>query len=277
MRILVVGDCHGRKPDVDQEAVEADLILATGDICGDPADVRDAMFSSEENEDWWHILGEKQAEDRINQSLEEGREVLEYLDSFGKPVYLVPGNWDWTGEEYQEFLSENRFQEIVDKFSNVRNIDGDVVSCNGFSFVGYGPCPAPEIPQYEDDMPESDEDLEKIKEEYADMKETLQELFKEAKNPVVFLSHNVPYDTPLDRIENPDSPVDGRHYGSLIVKDILEEFKPVLSVAGHIHEGYGQQNVSETVALNAGLESYAMIELVDEKVENTEFSPILDD
>ncbi len=278
MRVLVVGDCHGVKPSIDQEAEKADLILATGDICGDPADVRDAMFASKKNDqDWWRILGEQKAKEKIVESLEEGREVLEYLDLFGKPVFLVPGNWDWTGEDSWEYLSENRFQEIVDGFSNVRNIDRELVSYNGFSFVGYGPCSAPEIPQYEDDKPDSDKDLEEIKQEYANTKETLQELFREDKNPVLFLSHNVPYDTSLDRIENPGSPVDGRHYGSLIVRELLEDFEPVLSLAGHIHEGYGRENVSETLAVNAGLESYVIIELGDGKIQNIEFSPELDD
>jgi Icc-related predicted phosphoesterase len=48
-------------------------------------------------------------------------------------------------------------------------------------------------------------------------------------------------------------------------------------LAGHIHEGYGKENVSETLAVNAGLESYVMVELEDGKIENIEFSPELDD
>lgn len=278
MKILVVGDCHGVKPDVGREAEEADIILATGDICGDPADVRDAMFRSmEENEDWWSILGRDRAEEKVLQSLEEGREVLEYLDSFGKPVFLVPGNWDWIGEEPWECLSENRFQKLVDEFKNIHNIDREMMSDGSYSYIGYGPCSAPEIPQYEDDMPESEEELEKMKNEYVEMGETLEKLFKEAEKPVIFLSHNVPNYTSLDRIENPDSPVDGRHYGSIIVKDLLEEFGPVLSVAGHIHEGYGTEKISGTVAVNAGLESHVMIELEEGEIEDLEFSPELDD
>ena len=46
MKILVVGDCHGRKPEIDKPAQEADLILATGDICGDSEEMREAMFES---------------------------------------------------------------------------------------------------------------------------------------------------------------------------------------------------------------------------------------
>ncbi|MFB6116304.1 MAG: metallophosphoesterase [Candidatus Nanosalina sp.] len=274
MKILVVGDCHGVKPGVGQEAEEADLILATGDICGDPGEVREAMFRSmEENEDWWSILGRDDAKEKVRSSLEDGRKVLEYLDSFDKPVFLVPGNWDWIGEEPWEFLSENRFQKLVDEFKNIHNIDREMMSDGSYSYIGYGPCSAPEIPQYEDDMPESEEELEKMKEEYVETGETLEKLFRKAENPVIFLSHNVPHDTSLDRIENPDSPVDGRHYGSIIVKDLIEEFEPVLSLAGHIHEGYGREDIAGTVAVNAGLESHVMIEIENGEVKGMDFHP----
>ena len=69
----------------------------------------------------------------------------------------------------------------------------------------------------------------------------------------VLLSHNAPQNTSLDEIDNPDSPVDGRHYGSVIVRELIEEFDPEYSVAGHMHEAEGQEKLGKTECLNTGL------------------------
>jgi Icc-related predicted phosphoesterase len=275
MKILVVGDCHGVKPDIEEEVGDADLILATGDICGDSDEVRNAMFQAMDSEKMWYdVLGREEAKKAVEKSIAEGREVLEHLNSFGKPVFLVPGNWDWTGEENQwEFMEENRFRELVEEFQNIHNIDREVFRTSGLSFIGYGPCPAPEFPQYEDDMPEDPEELEEMKKEYRERKEELEEIFESAADPVIFLSHNVPNDTSLDKIENPDSPAEGRHYGSLVVRDFIEDFQPVFSAAGHIHEGYGVEDIGDTVALNAGLYGFVTVEIESEEVEDLGFYP----
>ena len=274
MKILVVGDCHGVKPDLGDQAEKADLVLVTGDVCGDSDKVREAMFKAMDSEKMWYdVFGRKKAEKAVEKSLEKGREVFEYLNSLGKPVFVVPGNWDWTGEESWSFLSENRFQNLIDEFKNIHNIDREVFDDTDFSYIGYGPCSAPELPQYEDDKPETEEEMKAMREEYRETRQNLKELFRDAENPVIFLSHNVPHSTSLDQIENPDSPADGRHYGSLIVKELIEEFNPLLSVAGHIHEGYGVEEVSKTRAVNAGLNSYVFLELDEDSVNDLEFYP----
>lgn len=272
MKILVVGDCHGVSPDLDDMGEEADLILATGDICGDSDEMRNAMFSAMDTEKrWYDVLGREKAAEAVKASIDEGEEVLEYLNSFGKPVFIVPGNWDWIGEEESwSFLQKNRLQEIIEKHSNIHNINGEVFQDSNYSYIGYGPCSAPEVPQYEDEKPEDDQELREIKQDYMERKKELAEKFRNSERPVIFLSHNVPHKTSLDRIENPDSPSDGKHYGSLIVRDMLENFEPVLSVAGHIHEGKGTETVKDVLCLNAGLHSHAMVEIEESEVKNIE-------
>lgn len=266
MKILVVGDCHGRKPEIKEAVEEADVILATGDICGDSDEVRDAMFQSiDADREWYEILGREKARKTVEKSLQEGEEVISYLNSFEKPVFLVPGNWDWIGQDDWRYLNENRFQKMIEKYRNVHNINEESFSFSGVSFIGYGPCSGPEVPQYEDDKPGEDE-LEEMKEEYQEKKEQISELFTEADDPVVFLSHNVPHQTSLDEIKNEDSPAHGRHYGSLVVRDMIEDFEPVLSVAGHIHEGIGVEEVSNVTAINSGLHSHCMVEIKDGEI-----------
>ena len=159
MEVLVVGDCHGEIPEISEEAERADVILATGDICGDSSQMREAMFQSIDSEkDWYNILGRQKAKEMVNKSLEEGEQVLKYLNSFGKPVFLVPGNWDWIGdEEGWNFLETNHFQQLIDKYDNIQNINCQTVQDSHFNYIGYGPCSGPEIPQYEDEKPNEEE------------------------------------------------------------------------------------------------------------------------
>ncbi|MFB6242142.1 MAG: metallophosphoesterase [Candidatus Nanosalina sp.] len=275
MKILVVGDCHGVKPDVDEAGESADVILAVGDICSDSDRMRDAMFASMDSEkEFYDILGREKAKEAVERSLKEGEEVLGYLDSFNTPVFVVPGNWDWNGEEEGwEFLDENRFQELVEKCSSIHNINGESFRDSDYCYIGYGPCPGPEVPQHEDEKPENREEMEEIRREYERHKDEIEELFREAEKPVIFLSHNVPHKTSLDRIENPDSPADGRHYGSLVVRDMIEDFRPVLNAAGHMHEGYGCEEVENTLALNAGLHSHVLIEIENGEIDRVDFHP----
>lgn len=151
MKIIVVGDCHGKVPDVDIGASEADIIIATGDICGDSDEMRQAMFESIDSEkEWYDILGRDKALKQVKESLEKGDEILSYLNDFDKPVFLVPGNWDWIGNENWEPLAENKFQKIIDKYQNIQNINREKIRLQHHEFIGYGPCSGPEVPQYED-------------------------------------------------------------------------------------------------------------------------------
>lgn len=275
MKILVVGDCHGRKPEIEGLVEGVNVILVTGDVCGDSDRMRKAMFEAmDSKKQWYDVLGREEAKKSVERSLEQGRKVLKYLNSFNKPVFLVPGNWDWTGDEAWSFLEENRFQSIVDEFNSIHNINGQLFQDSEFSYIGYGPCPAPELPQHEDEKPASKEEMIELEMEYERKKAELKEKFEASDNPVIFLSHNVPHDSSLDRIENPDSPEDGRHYGSIVVCELIEDERPPLAVAGHMHEGYGKEKIGETVAVNAGLHSTVKITL-DPEVEKMEFRPEL--
>jgi Icc-related predicted phosphoesterase len=76
----------------------------------------------------------------------------------------------------------------------------------------------------------------------------------------VFLSHNVPFDTELDRIRNEESPKHGRHYGSLVVRDVVQQRSLKLNVAGHMHEGEGRTRVGDTTCINTGIHTSQVID-----------------
>lgn len=122
----------------------------------------------------------------VKKSLEDGEQVLEYLDSFGKPVFLVPGNWDWIGdEEGWKFLETDHFQQLIDKYDNIQNINCQTVQDSHFNHIGYGPCSRPEIPQYDDEKP-GEEEMNQLRNEYQEKLEELTSLFDSAEKPVIF-------------------------------------------------------------------------------------------
>lgn len=252
MKALIIGDCHGELPDIPEDGF--DLVLAVGDICGGTEEMRSAMFEAIESEkQWYEIFGEEEAKKEVKKSIEEGKKILEELDKLGVPVYIVPGNWDWTGENSDwDFLEGKGYSKYLSEFDNIKNLNFETIEFNDWKIIGYGPCSGPEIPQYEDDKPGSEEELEEMKEEYREKKEELEGLFTSDKK-TVFLSHNVPQDTSLDLIDDPDNPVHGRHYGSVIVRELINDYSPDFSIAGHMHEGEGREKVNSTKCLNTGI------------------------
>lgn len=257
MKLLLVGDCHGELPDIPDD--EFDAVLAVGDVCGGDDEARSAMFESIGTDEEWHEkLGKDRSKEIVLESLRSGRDVLQRLDSTGKPVFVVPGNWDWTGRIYDSwsFLDSNRFQELVDDFRNVTNLNRSRTEIDGIEFVGYGPCSGPEIPQYGDDA--KGKDLEESRSNYRRTRDQVLDLF--SLEDAVFLSHNVPFDTELDRIRNEESPKHGRHYGSLVVRDVVQQRSLKLNVAGHMHEGEGRTRVGDTTCINTGIHTSQVID-----------------
>lgn len=251
MKILIIGDCHGKRPEIPEE--DFDLVLAIGDICGGSEEMRSAMFQSIDDErSWYEIYGDG-AKEAVKESIREGKEILEVLNSLGPQVLIVPGNWDWSAEDSEwSFLEDKGYPQMLEEFDNIQDLNFSKKEFQGLNFIGYGPCSGPEIPQYEDDKPDSEEELAEMEGDYRDKKKRLKELF-DPETETVFLSHNAPNGTDLDMIDNPDSPKHGRHYGSLIVREILEEESPAFNIAGHMHESEGLETISGVKCLNTGL------------------------
>ncbi|MEF8880867.1 MAG: metallophosphoesterase [Candidatus Nanohaloarchaea archaeon] len=191
MQALIIGDRHGEMPEIPEEGF--DMIMAVGDICGGADRMRSTMFEAIDNEkEWYELFGEEEVKRSVKSSIEEGKEILSELNSLDVPVFVVPGNWDWTGENSDwKFLADKGYPKMLEEFENIHNLNFDSQEVKGWTVIGYGPCSGPEIPQYEDEKPETDKELEEIKEEYREKKEELFEKVEVGEN-FALLSHNVP-------------------------------------------------------------------------------------
>ena len=280
MKFLVVGDLHGNKPNIYFE--DFDAIIAPGDFCSDT--LRKYMFQAlkeklknpECKTEWYDIVGKREARKMIEKSLSDGRKVLEYLNSFGIPVYVVPGNWDWTKDKNSEwnFLRQDHYNAFTKGFSNIVDVHTKIIDIRDYQIIGYGISSGPEYPQYKEDLEKlKPKELAKRKKEYErDLKE-VSFLFEKASKPIIFLSHNVPFNTPLDKIKDKKSPRYGYHYGSLIVRKMIDKYQPLVCIGGHIHENFGKCKIGETTCINAGFGSYVNVwlKLSENKIKKLKF------
>jgi len=274
MKILVVGDLHGQKPNVYFK--DFDAIIAPGDFCSDALRkyyfevIREKMKNPDSDLEWYEIAGRKKGEQMLNKSFRDGRRILEYLNSLNVPVYLVPGNWDQTGVKDSKFKREreNYWPRMIKGLDNLRDVHFRKRTLDCFDFIGYGVVSGPEIPQYKEDKERlKPRELRKQKREYDKNKKRLSRLFEKARNPIIFMPHNVPFNTTLDKITNKESPKYGYHYGSVIARELIEKYHPLLCIGGHMHEHFGKQRMGRTTAINAGFGTYVntLIELDEER------------
>ncbi len=121
------------------------------------------------------------------------------------------------------------------------------------------------------------------------LKEKLDAVASKVSNleTAIFNFHCPPVETVIDLAPRltPDFKVVARagttqmdHVGSRAVRDILQEYQPMLGLHGHIHESRGKDSVGRTVCLNPGSEYNqgvlhgVVIDLENRKVVNSQFT-----
>lgn len=268
MKVLVIGDLHGRIPKIHFK--DYDAIICTGDFCSDK--MRKYMFQALKIRmrlpipiTWIDLAGKKRAERMMKKSSADGKKVLKYLNSIGVPVYIVPGNWDGEIKEYRSLFKG--MKNIFDCYHRI-------LAVNGYNIIGDGATDSPEYPQHKDDLGRYTKiELREKMKEYRKLKGKLSRLFRKAGKPVIFISHNVPFNTPIDIIRNKDSPRDGWHYGSIVARELILKYKPLVFIGGHLHEHFAKCKLGKTIAVNAGLGAKANIlfELERNRIRNITF------
>jgi len=282
MKFLIIGDLHGNKPEIYYE--DFDAIIAPGDFCSSELirkmaflEVKERLKNPKYDKRWYEIIGKRKAKKIVNESLKRGREILEFLNSFNVPVFTVPGNWDWSHfqKDRWKFLKKERFNSYLKKdLKNIINLDGKIRNFKDYQFIGYGKSNSPEYPQYERDIKRKTYgDLKKAKKRYKKLLQKYDKLFKKSKKPVIFLSHNVPFNTSIDKITDKSSPRKGDHFGSVVARKMIEKYQPLVFIGGHMHEHFGKDKIGRTVCVNSGYGSFVNIfmELDGNKIKRLEF------
>lgn len=142
-------------------------------------------------------------------------QMLELMNSLGKPIILVHGNHE---DEYE-------LAEIIHKYKNIKWIHKDTHEYKNFIFVGFGGG------GFEHEEPEF---------------RSWSKKFKGKKN-MILLTHQPPHGTLLDQL------FDGSYSGNIDFRKFIDNEKPVLAICGHIHENTDKHDIiNNTFILNPG-------------------------
>jgi Icc-related predicted phosphoesterase len=165
----------------------------------------------------------------------------ERMSARGIPVYVMAGNDDpWSCDD------------VIDQASWVQRCDDRVVRVGPHEMISCS---------YSNPTPwksprELDEDAL-----YARLRRLADQL--EDPSNAIFNLHVPPYDSGLDTANQVNEDltlvyVGGQPnpvpVGSHAVREILEEFQPLVSLHGHIHESRGETYIGRTLAINSGSE-----------------------
>ena len=295
MRLLVFGDFHGVLQKIPE--TNFDAVISAGDFFGlSPRAYRESLklrmlyFAAENTQNpllkkrllkvyaQRGKLFERMVKKEEPHNFKRARRILEYLNSLGKPVFVIPGNWEcfppFFGSSREYHHRMQRYQELKQGLKNIVEMHLQQQDFSGFSIVGLGLCQMPENIFYHHS--------ELAKRMYKDKKHLrlynhwmrkMRPLFVGAqrrKKPILFISHNQPYNTSLDIINNKDSPAHGEHYGSCVTRKLIEDFQPFLCLGAHIHETKGTCRVGKTLCVNPGFGGageYAVIDIQGKKVQ----------
>lgn len=281
-RFLIIGDLHGNKPLISTK--DFDAIIAPGDFCSDKgireyiqAAYKQFLQNPENYKEWYDLSGKIKAKKLIKNSMKKGREILEFLNSFEVPVYVVPGNWDLTGSKDKwKFLVKNYYKSYLIKgLKNVKDLHNKLLQTKEFQLIGYGICNGPELYKYRGYKKIKKKESIENKEKYNILVKKYNALFIKLnkKKPVLFITHNVPFNTKLDKITDKKSLRYGYHYGSVLARDIILKHKPLVCIGGHIHEHFGKDKLGKTTIINAGFGSNVntILEIKDNKITKLKF------
>lgn len=253
MRLLVVGDPHGRSLRIPKR-LSYDAILCPGDFADDrtlrPV-IRRAM---KKGVSWTNLVDKKKQDDLQKKLISSGKKVIKEFITYNKKVYVVPGNWDVYTTSFDKTYATNK---------KIINCDAQIVDIGPCIIVGYGKSSGPEYPTTKQTIPMYTKDeITSIVRDYVKTYAKIEKLFEKAlqKNkPIIFLSHNVPYHTKLDSIEDNGT----AHVGSHVVRKIIDLYQPKIAVCGHVHENQGKLKMKKTICLNAGQVSSRKFFIID--------------
>lgn len=266
VNFFVVGCLHGRKPRIRTKNIDA--IIATGDFCYDK--IRPYFFASlRDHKPWWHHAGGKpKALKLLRQSFARGRNILKQLNNAGLPVFVLPGNWDFPLSDTWVKRAGFTWKNLIKGLNNIHDCHLKRRTFRGYALVGHGVTNCPEYPQHKDILRNlSKKELAKRKKDYHKRFQHVSRLF--TNKPTIFLTHNVPFNTKLDKIINKASPRNGMHFGSVIARDIIKQHKPLLCIGAHMHEHYRADTLGKTPCINAGFGSNCrtLVTLTDKNVK----------
>jgi len=261
MRILVVGDLHGKFPK-NLPKRDVDLILLTGDL-GKADLARRMAFENIERKR--QGLKEKnfshhQKKVAYMQAYNSSLKVLRFLSRFAS-VYFISGNVEYPYEDMRK-LSNQIGEKLptlagaVRGMENVRVINNQIANFKSLRIGG--------LEYFVDVSWVREFKPSDYKEKMRDAKkqsDKAREILRRFQDVDILLCHQPPHGI-LDKVSFASAPKlwKGKHAGSKIILDYVQRKHPRYVFCGHIHEAEGMRRIGKTEVYNLGL-GYKVIEI----------------
>jgi Icc-related predicted phosphoesterase len=269
-KILVIGDFHGKlstKLFSKIKRVAPDYIFSPGDFCGNK-DLGKLFFKYAygKAEDEIPITIKKKLERLEGLSIHAGISVIKKLKALNIPIFAIRGNWDpapFGHDMVSDFDTRpvKKFEKLQDKSLNF--VDFKTLDFGEFVLVGGVSSTSPINPKKyivsklikNKDMSrkEAIKFVKELNKNWNIRQKNYEDAFKIAKKlnkPTIFLTHNCPYKTKLDKIKQ--GPQKGKHYGSYQEKLLIKKYQPEIVICGHMHENFGEDKIDKSRIINCG-------------------------
>lgn len=252
MKILAIGDLHGKLPEIPRDI---DVILLNGDL-GKSDLARKFAFKHMGNPAY--SLTSKQEKRAY---LESYNSTIDVLSRLGKiaPTYFIYGNVEATDKEIKDLSKKIRLKlpllgKNIKKLKNVYSLNEKIKSLKGISVAG---CPYFIEKEWAMRFRNFDYDKRHKKED-----EDARRFFGKLGKVDILLVHQPPYGV-LDKVSAKFAPKQwqGKHAGSHLILSYIKRKHPRFVICGHIHEARGEVRIGKTKIINLGMQQYKIIKL----------------
>jgi len=272
MKIVLLGDFEGRFSKKLQKAVkdeEPDLVIYIGDFPSRKKTTKIEFMlwrkkianKLDDKEFKKEFL--KRADKIMDKEFESGKKIVKALADLNLPTLFVFGNHD-----IDERDGSFPLLKYAKKFKNLRYLHKKSIKIGDYTFVGHGGYRGFGSKQdlFKKVSGKEKQKIDNIKKRY---RKELNKVFGKKKN-VIFVTHDVPYNTKFDKIRNKESPINGEHIGDDIYREFALKKKPILYACGHMQEYQGKEKLGTTTMVLPGFgqeDKYAVIELPSKKIK----------
>lgn len=252
-RILFIGDFHGKFPTkLKSEIKKADIVFSLGDFGG--SDKLLKVIFKYFAQGWYNVVGEKKAAQYVKEDYESGKKILEELGKFQKPIYTIPGNWDFLSHSKLERTAKLKFvlyPELAKKIKNlvwwrrgIKRVDNlKVLAFGGFLTSS----------NYTKKGGHFSKDKNKFAKYKRWEKKEINQLMKHASKDIDILISHWPMENYYDEVRyKGENPMNGKHVGFSGYLTFVKKYQPKVFVSGHMHEHQGVKKLGKTLVISTG-------------------------
>ncbi len=259
MRILVLGDFHGKVPLKLRKIVEKedfDLIIGLGDYAGIEEWRPYILYSlglddKKERKSPVEFFGKRRFDALVKKDFKGGEKVLNFLSGLRAPFISIFGNGDdeWYDYPFDEGLLEldNSRWKYLSSLKNFKDITYGSCEFGGISILGLG--------GYVDVKENHDEGslgymnaLKRLDKTQKKLRKLTKGLNSDSK---IFAFH-YPMRGVFDVVKEKGSKYSGKSIGIDSFREVVEREQPGLVLCGHMHEYQGKKRLGRTLVVNPG-------------------------